>query len=253
MAVKFSGSVLSKTLLATALSAAVATTAFARSLAPDTESNPVSPSVTTEQGSRGAGEHYRIGGGHKHHHAGKKHHGQQREMRRAAIVIPGLGGGSQKLVDDLKLNDEQKAKLKSIQDEQKASRQPDREAFKKYRELRNSQLESGNIDPKALLEEQKALYEQFQQRHADNDAKWLGLWDTFSDEQKATVVKYFKARSAKWEEHRKQFEERRAQVKAAETAKTDSAATKTEANDAAKSAETSKPADAPQAAEPAKQ
>ncbi len=252
MAVKFSGSVLSTTLLATALSAAVATTAFARSLAPDTESNPVSPSVTTEQGSRG-GEHYRIGGGHKHHHAGKKHHGQKREMRRAAIVIPGLGAGSQKLVDDLKLNEDQKAKLKSIKDEQKASRQPDREAFNKYRELRNSQLESGNIDPKALLQEQKAVHEQFQQRHMDNEAKWLGLWDTFNDEQKATVVKYFKARSAKWEEHRKQFEERRAQVKAAETTKNDGSATKTEAGDAVKSADTPKPADASKPAEPAKQ
>ena len=210
MAVQFSGSFLVKSLLASALSAAIASTAMAQAVKPDTESNPISPSVQTE----GAGmEHHRIEakphhGVRKHHKGEGRKHGHHRrgDMGRAAIMIPGLGPGSQKLVDDLKLTDDQKATLKTIQDERKAAREPNREAFRKYQEARRQQLDSGNVDPKALLEAQKEMHDGFEKKMADDQAKWLGLWDTFSPEQKTTVVKYFKDRDAKWEEHRKQFE-----------------------------------------------
>ncbi len=243
MSVKFSGTLFAKSLLATAVSAAVATTAFAQSVKPDTDSNPISPAVQTE-GSNGKMEYHRIGDGKPHqgvkkqsHQGAKKHHKSDRkdhhkrghhrmgDMRHAAIVIPGLGAGNQKLVDDLKLTDDQKTKLQSIKDERKAAREPNREVFKKYQEERRKQLDSGDIDPKALLAAKKDLHDSFEQRRADNEAKWLGLWDTFSDEQKATVVKYFKDRSAKWEEHRKQFEEKRAKMK--EMQNSDQAATPT--------------------------
>jgi len=229
MAVHFSGSFFAKSLLASALATAVATSAMAQSVKPETESNPISPSVQIENGSAGKMEHHRIGDG-KPHHAGKHHKGDHKRghhrmgnMRHAAIVIPGLGGGSQKLVDDLKLTDEQKTTLKTIQDEQKAAREPNREAFRQYKEERRKQLESGDIDPKALLAAQKDMRDGFEKKHADEESKWLGLWDTFNADQKATVVKYFKERSAKWEEHRKQFEEKRAAMKEAQ--KTDAAAT----------------------------
>lgn len=226
MAVHHTGSLFVKSLLATALSAAVATTAFAQSVMPETDSNPISPSVQT-QGAKTKMEYHRIGDG-KPHQSAKKHHkseqkrhhkhsrhgkGSMGHMRHAAIVIPGLGPADQKLVDNLKLTDEQKTKLQSIKDEQKAARGNDREAFNKYREERRKQLDSGNVDPKALLAAQKDLHDSFEQKRADDENKWLGLWDTFSDEQKATVVKYYKDRSDKWEAHRKQFEEKHAKMK----------------------------------------
>lgn len=229
MAVQFSGSFFAKSLLATALSAAVATTAFAQAVKPDTESTPISPSVQIENGSNGTMEHHRIEAKPQHslkkHHKGdgQKHGYHRKGMRHAAIVIPGLGGGSQKLVDDLKLTEEQQAKLKAIKDEHKAAREPNREAFRDYKQERSKQLESGNIDPKALLEAQKDMHEGFAQKRADDQAKWLGLWDTFSAEQKATVVKYFKARSAKWEEHRNKVGQERQKMKdAKQTQTTDS-------------------------------
>lgn len=229
MAVQFSGSFLVKSLLASALSAAVATTAFAQAVKADTESNPISPSVQSEKATM---EYHRIGEakpqhGVKQHHKGDGHkHGYHRKgnMRHGAIVIPGLGAGSQKLVDDLKLTDEQKTTLKSIKDEHKAAREPNREAFRKYQEERRKQLDSGNVDPKALLEAQKEMHEGFEKKMADDQAKWLGLWDTFSAEQKATVVKYFKERSAKWEEHRKKYQQERAKMTDAQKPEADATA-----------------------------
>ncbi len=219
MAVQFSRSFLAKSLFAGALSAAVASTAFAQAVKPDTESTPISPSVQFENGSNGATEHHRIEA--KPQHRVKKHHkadGQKqgrhhRGMRDAAIVIPGLGAGNQKLVDDLKLTDEQQTKLKAIKDEHKEARKPNREAFSKYQQERSKQLESGNIDPKALLEAQKEMHENMANKRSDDQAKWLGLWDTFSADQKATVVKYFKARSDKWEERRNKAGQERAKMK----------------------------------------
>ncbi|HBP30208.1 MAG: Spy/CpxP family protein refolding chaperone [Advenella sp.] len=217
MAVQFSGSFLVKSLLASALAAAVATTAFAQAVKADTESNPISPSVQSENTPM---EYHRIGetkpqDGVRKHHKGDGHkHGYHRKgsMRHGAIVIPGLGAGSQALVDDLKVTDEQKATLKTIKDEHKAAREPNHEAFRNYLEERRKQLDSGKVDPKALLEVQKDMHEGFEKKMADDQAKWLGLWDTFSAEQKATVVKYFKDRSAKWEEHRKRFQQEQAKM-----------------------------------------
>ncbi|PJX23755.1 hypothetical protein CAP48_11760 [Advenella sp. S44] len=247
MAVQFSGSFLAKSLFAGALSAAVASTAFAQTLKPDTESTPISPSVQFENGSNGTMEHHRIEAKpqhrvKKHHKAeGQKHGRHHRGMRNAAIVIPGLGGGSQKLVDDLKLTEEQQTKLKAIKDERKEAHKPNREAFREYQQERSKQLESGNIDPKALLEAQKEMHADFAKKRTDDQAKWLGLWDTFSADQKATVVKYFKERSDKWKERRNKSGQERAKMKdAKQTQAADSTDSEAAADSTATEAEAPK-------------
>lgn len=151
--------------------------------------------------------------GHKHemsHKKGDSRHGHHfKRHHKAAIVIPGFGPASKALVEDLKLNDDQKAKLETALDSKKELRKDHREQFKKVFELRKQQIDSGKLDPQPLLAAEKELREEMQKVHGEKQAQWLALWDTFSDDQKATVAKYYKERADKWEERKAKREERK--------------------------------------------
>ncbi|NLY64036.1 MAG: hypothetical protein GX070_03660 [Alcaligenaceae bacterium] len=154
-----------------------------------------------EPGSRYEMNHKKGDFHHKGHHF-KKHH-------KAAIVIPGFGPASKALVEDLKLNDDQKSKLEAALGSKKELRKDHREQFKKVFELRKQQIDSGKLDPQPLLAAEKELREEMQKVHSEKQAQWLALWDTFSDDQKATVAKYYKERTDKWEERKAKREERK--------------------------------------------
>lgn len=157
-----------------------------------------------------------------------KHHGHKMGTK-AAIIIPGFGPASQDLVDGLKLNDDQKAKLQTALDSKKQVRDEHRDTFKKVFDLRKQQVESGKLDPKALLEAEKELRATVQAKRDSHQAQWLALWDSFTPEQQATVGKYYQERAkerAKRMEERKERREQRMENKGkqipAEQAKSES-------------------------------
>ncbi|MFA5702636.1 MAG: Spy/CpxP family protein refolding chaperone [Advenella sp.] len=139
-----------------------------------------------------------------------KYHSQKMNAK-AAIVIPGFGPADQKLVDDLKLNDEQKAKLQAALEVKNQARGEHRDIFKKVFELRKQQIESGKLDPKALLEAEKELRATMQEKRDAHQAQWLTLWDSFTPEQQAMVGKYYQERAQKMQERRQERQERREQ------------------------------------------
>jgi len=147
--------------------------------------------------------------GERGHH---KYDGQKMNAK-AAIVIPGFGPVDQKLVDDLKLNDDQKAKLQAALDAKKQARGEHRDTFKKVSDLRKQQIESGKLDPKALLEAEKELRAAMQEKRDAHQAQWLVLWESFTPEQQSTVGKYYQERAQKMQERRKDRQEKREQRK----------------------------------------
>ncbi len=136
-----------------------------------------------------------------------KHQGRQMNTN-AAIIIPGFGPADQKLVDDLKLNDDQKAKLQTALDNKKQARGEHRDTFKKAFDLRKQQVESGKLDPKALMAAEKELRATMQEKRDAHQAEWLALWESFTPEQQATVGKYYQDRAQKMQERREQREQR---------------------------------------------
>ncbi|MDY0271520.1 MAG: Spy/CpxP family protein refolding chaperone [Advenella sp.] len=159
-----------------------------------------------DAGSR-QGMSQKMGDGYGQYHKGErgqfKHHGKQMRTQ-AAIVIPGFGPASQQLVDDLKLNDEQKAKLQAALENQKQARGEPREMFKKTFDLRKQQVESGKLDPKAMLEAQKQSRAAMQEKRDAHQAQWLALWDSFTPEQQTTVGKYYQDSAQKMQERKEQ-------------------------------------------------
>ncbi|MFV9473241.1 hypothetical protein ACM5Q9_02305 [Advenella sp. RU8] len=138
---------------------------------------------------------------------GERGHAKNRGEKmnaKAAIVIPGFGPAGQKLVDDLKLSDDQKAKLQAALANKEQARGEHRDVFKKVFDLRKQQVESGKLDPKALLEAEKELRATMQAKRDAHQAQWLVLWESFTPEQQATVGKYYQERAKNMQERKEQ-------------------------------------------------
>lgn len=138
-----------------------------------------------------------------HHHAKRggprfaQRHGQQarhrfkrrahRNMRAANVLfVPGYGGVSQAVVDQLELSDSQQKLLKQAQ-----------ESTEKVRLTwsRKSQKSIGTIDPRSTLEDRKQHKEELAKARNERTENWLELWDSLDDTQQAFLSGVFAERS----------------------------------------------------------
>ena len=85
---------------------------------------------------------------HEGHRGGGFHKGM-----RDGLWIPGLGPVSKAQFDQLKLDDKQQALLKTAQDGQRSLHEAMRASGGQRHDLLKAQLDSGKLDPRALLEQ----------------------------------------------------------------------------------------------------
>jgi len=138
-------------------------------------------------------------------HAGPGEHRRWEGMR-DSLMIPGLGPIGKKEVDQLKLNTQQQGLFKTAQDAQRDLGKSMHEAGRARHKLLDDQINSGKLDPHALMDQEGKSRQQFQGQVDQVKQKWLAVWDSLSDGQRGQVTQFVKQRQARWEaarnEHR---------------------------------------------------
>ena len=142
---------------------------------------------------------------------GAMHHGPRGEFHkgmRDGLFIPGIGPVSKAQVDQLKLDDKQQALFKTAQDGQRSLHEAMRASGGKRHDLLKSQLDSGKLDPRALMAQSDQTRDQFRAQGQQVRDQWLAVWDSLNDTQRGQVTKLVKDREAKMQERHAKMEGR---------------------------------------------
>lgn len=140
---------------------------------------------------------------HERHHGGGFHKGM-----RDGLFIPGLGPVSKAQVAELKLDDKQQALFKTAQDGQRSLHEAMRASGGKRHDLLKAQLDSGKLDPRALVEQSEKSREAFGAQAKQVRDQWLAVWDSLNETQRGQVTKFVKDRQAKMQERHARMEGR---------------------------------------------
>lgn len=140
---------------------------------------------------------------HEGHRGGGFHKGM-----RDGLFIPGLGPVSKAQVAELKLDAKQEALFKTAQDSQRSLHEAMRAAGGKRHELLKAQLDSGKLDPRALIDQSEKRRDAFEPQAKQVRDQWLAVWDSLNDTQRAQVTKIVKEREARMAERHAKMEGR---------------------------------------------
>ncbi|MGE8656574.1 MAG: hypothetical protein ACN6O8_07485 [Achromobacter sp.] len=132
---------------------------------------------------------------HEGHHGAGFH-----KSMRDGLWIPGLGPVSKAQLDQLKLDDKQQALVKTAQDGQRNLHEAMRASGGQRHDLLKAQLDSGKLDPRALLEQSDKSRDQFSAQARQVRDQWLAVWDSLNDAQRTQVTQMLKERQAKMQE-----------------------------------------------------
>jgi len=157
------------------------------------------------------------GHGPAHMHEGQGHKGPRgwRQDMRDGMFIPGLGPLSKAQIGVLKLDEKQQAALKAAQDAQRELRDAVRQGGERH-ELLKAQLDSGKLDPRALMTQEDKQREAFGVRAKQVRDKWLAVWDSLNETQRGQIATMLKERQARMEQHRAKMEAHRAKTPGAD-------------------------------------
>ncbi len=140
---------------------------------------------------------------HDGHRGGGFHKGM-----RDGLFIPGLGPVSKAKVAELKLDAKQEALFKTAQEGQCSLHEAMRAGGGKRHDLLKAQLDSGKLDPRALIEQSEKRRDQFAPQAKQVRDQWLAVWDSLNDTQRGQVTKIVKEREARMAERHAKMEER---------------------------------------------
>ena len=127
---------------------------------------------------------------------------------RDGLFIPGLGPVSKAQVAELKLDDKQQALFKTAQDGQRNLRESMRAAGGKRHDLLKAQLDSGKLDPRALVAQSEQSRDAFGAQAKQVRDQWLAVWDSLNDTQRGQVTKFVQDREARMQERHARMEAR---------------------------------------------
>ncbi|CAB3830132.1 hypothetical protein [Achromobacter anxifer] len=127
---------------------------------------------------------------------------------RDGLFIPGLGPVSKAQVAELKLDDKQQALFKTAQDGQRNLHESMRAAGGKRHDLLKAQLDSGKLDPRALVAQSEQSRDAFGAQAKQVRDQWLAVWDSLNDTQRGQVTKFVKDREARMQERHARMEAR---------------------------------------------
>jgi len=140
---------------------------------------------------------------HEGHRGGGFHKGM-----RDGLLIPGLGPVSKAQVAELKLDAKQEALFKTAQEGQRSLHEAMRADGGKRHDLLKSQLDSGKLDPRALIEQSEKRRDAFGPQAKQVRDQWLAVWDSLNDTQRGQVTKIVKEREARMAERHAKMEAR---------------------------------------------
>ncbi|MFY3135965.1 hypothetical protein ACOTFF_02480 [Achromobacter xylosoxidans] len=140
---------------------------------------------------------------HEGHRGGGFHKGM-----RDGLWIPGLGPVSKAQLDQLKLDDKQQALVKTAREGQRSLHEAMRASSGQRHDLLKAQLDSGKLDPRALLEQSEKSRDQFGTQAKQVRDQWLAVWDSLNDAQRSQVAQMLKERQAKMQERHARMEGR---------------------------------------------
>ena len=140
---------------------------------------------------------------HEGHRGGGFHKGM-----RDGLIIPGLGPVSKAQVAELKLDAKQEALFKTAQEGQRSLHEAMRADGGKRHDLLKSQLDSGKLDPRALVEQSEKRRDAFGPQAKQVRDQWLAVWDSLNDTQRGQVTKIVKEREARMAERHAKMEAR---------------------------------------------
>ncbi|WP_191578939.1 hypothetical protein [Achromobacter insolitus] len=140
---------------------------------------------------------------HEGHRGGGFHKGM-----RDGLLIPGLGPVSKAQVAELKLDAKQEALFKTAQEGQRSLHEAMRADRGTRHDLLKSQLDSGKLDPRALLEQSEKRRDAFGPQAKQVRDQWLAVWDSLNDTQRGQVTKIVKEREARMAERHAKMEAR---------------------------------------------
>ncbi|WP_313700678.1 hypothetical protein [Achromobacter sp.] len=140
---------------------------------------------------------------HEGHRGGGFHKGM-----RDGLLIPGLGPVSKAQVAKLKLDAKQEALFKTAQEGQRSLHEAMRADGGKRHDLLKSQLDSGKLDPRALIEQSEKRRDAFGPQAKQVRDQWLAVWDSLNDTQRGQVTKIVKEREARMAERHAKMEAR---------------------------------------------
>lgn len=112
-------------------------------------------------------------------------HGKGMGMGLMNIINP-------RMIEDLKLTDAQKTQYQALEHFQKQVFERRQAGFKEMAVQRKKQLDSGELDLKALFETHDAEQAKAMADHREFKTKLLAFWDGLNADQKATVTKALK-------------------------------------------------------------
>ncbi|MYN12254.1 hypothetical protein GSY71_03685 [Pusillimonas sp. TS35] len=124
-----------------------------------------------------------------------KHH---RQMRDVGLWVPGYGPLKSSFVETLNLTDKQKALIADAKSAGEAARTAHRDAMSDVHKARAEQLKSGKLDPKSALAQQRDMHEKAQAERAEQDKKWLAVWDALDATQHEKIAKQLADRTEKF-------------------------------------------------------
>ncbi len=104
-----------------------------------------------------------------------------------------------KLIEDLKLTADQKAKYDEIEKTQKSLFDANKEAGQKLAEERKTLLSADVVDLKALLENGDKFHDEMMKGKNEVRAKTLAFWDSLDTAQKTKATQFLKERQDRME------------------------------------------------------
>lgn len=140
------------------------------------------------------------------HHDGKKsgqhrhdHHGKHRggHAKRDAVMVPGVGPLSKQQVESLQLDAKQQAAFDAAKQSQGELVKSMRESRGQRHALLEAQIQSGKLDPHALVAKQDERHAQFRTQSRQVRDKWLAAWDSLNADQQQQVTGWVKERQEK--------------------------------------------------------
>ena len=132
------------------------------------------------------------------------------------VYFPGLGPVSKKQLEQLKLDD--KAAGAGQDGPGQPARSARRHARRRRHDLLKSQLDSGKLDPRALISQSEQNRGQFDTQMKQARDQWLAVWDSLNDAQRSQVASMLKERQARMEQRHARMQERHGKGAPAPTA-----------------------------------
>ncbi|MDY3330775.1 MAG: hypothetical protein SOX43_02320 [Pelistega sp.] len=131
--------------------------------------------------------------------------GHKKDFKRGGDHQKGFGIFHPRLIQDLNLSAEQKAKYDEIEQVQKSLAETHKDTAKKLADERKSLLSAEIVDLKALLDNGDKFHDEMSKGKDDVRAKTLAFWNSLDNAQKTKVTQSLKERQERWS----QFKEKR--------------------------------------------